>query len=197
MDTHGCSTGVLYTYFGNYHTITANFLSFNHICGAAGRWGGLKQPPAGFRDAPTQEDKAAPLARLQTVVSNTSPGLKVSQSSSLQGDNFLFARFFHTATAALKLYTWTLNILLVQPFWHVKKATVEKHRKYHTQHFSFCLISFLAIASYRPISYQNRSTSPISCTSSFSHLKTNQTGPVYIQSLFCSSGFYWTFHSTT
>lgn len=78
MDTNGCSTGFSPRCFGKYHTITSCFLSSNHTPGAAGRWGGLNQPPEGFRDAPTQENQATPLARLQTAVSNTSRGLKAN-----------------------------------------------------------------------------------------------------------------------
>lgn len=77
MDTNGCSPGFPLTCFGKNASISFYFLSTNHIPEVAGRWAGLNQPPTGFRDAPTQENQAAPLARLQTPVSNTSSGLKL------------------------------------------------------------------------------------------------------------------------
>lgn len=76
MDTNGCSTGFSLSCFGKKHTITSCFLCSNHIPSPVGRWGGLNQPPAGFRDAPTQENQATALARLQTAAANTGPGLK-------------------------------------------------------------------------------------------------------------------------
>lgn len=96
LDTNGCSTGCSLRCFGKNHTITYCFLSSNHIPGAAGRWGGLNRPPAGFRDAPTQENQATPLARLQTPVSNTNPGLKANcllLQQRARGCHFLFTNF--------------------------------------------------------------------------------------------------------
>lgn len=115
MDTNGCSTGFSPRCFGKYHTITSCFLSSNHTPGAAGRWGGLNQPPAGFRDAPTQENQATPLARLQTAVSNTSPGLKANclplwqRAKGLSSFFFIYKTFSHTATAAQTADLWVLK----------------------------------------------------------------------------------------
>lgn len=75
----------------------------------------MNQPPAGFRDAPTQENQATPLARLQTAVANTSPGLKANcllLKQRARGCHFLFARlFFHIATAVQTADLWVLKIL--------------------------------------------------------------------------------------
>lgn len=68
----------------------------------------MNQPPAGFRDAPTQENQATPLARVQTAVSNTSPGLKANcflLERRARGSPFFFFFFYsktfcHIATAA-------------------------------------------------------------------------------------------------
>lgn len=92
MDTDGCSAGFPPRSFGENITVTSRF----HIPGAAGRWGGLNQPPAGFRDAPTQENQVTPLARLQTVVYSTRPGLRANYLPLQQGASlfFLFTRPF-------------------------------------------------------------------------------------------------------
>lgn len=73
----------------------------------------MNQPPAGFRDAPTQENQATPLARVQTAVSNTSAGLKANCFLLEQRARGGVAIFFfnsktvcHIATAAQTADLW-------------------------------------------------------------------------------------------
>lgn len=57
----------------------------------------MSRPPAGFRDAPTQENQAAPLARVQTAGSDTSPGLKTNSfllEQRARGRHFFYYFFF-------------------------------------------------------------------------------------------------------
>lgn len=51
----------------------------------------MNWPPAGFRDAPTQENQATTLARTQTAASNASPGLKKSHNTTAESEGiFIF-----------------------------------------------------------------------------------------------------------
>lgn len=200
FDTNGCSTGCSLRCFGKNHTITRCFLSSNHIPGAAGRWGGLNRPPAGFRDAPTQENQATPLARLQTPVSNTNPRLKADSlllQQRARGRRFLLTRLFVTLLRMHRLLTFgwisthaCTDLATNCPFpilglflsgiiggRYKAKSDYNPRHLFFQVSLSLSLISFLVFAvfpSWNSISYQNRSTSANSCTSLHCHLSTNQ-----------------------
>lgn len=169
MDTNGCSAGFSPRCFGKNHSISSCFLSSKHIPGAAGRWGGLNQPPAGFRDAPTQKNQATPLARLQTGVSNTVPGLKAKSFPSctkskgvvilyLQG---LFPNIATAAQNASPLVLRTLNLSEsdkpISDFWcwtalfPSRKPQIKEekaHSDFHPRHYSFKLFHLFLSASF-------------------------------------------------
>lgn len=189
-DTNGWSTGFSRNHFGRCYHLPSCLLSSSHIYSAACRWGGLNQPLVGSRDAPTQENQTTPLARLQTAVSNASPGPKACW-----GNTFLICKTF---LRVLQL-PWPLNSQCsklqrehshrvdlaqnklvtdvkdpVHTFSKLKKTQRSNTALFFSSFFpafslSFKLIWFLTAC------YPNSSTSPPS------HSDTDQIGPFHIR----------------
>lgn len=154
-DTNGWSTGFSPSCFGKCYPLTNCLLSCDHIYSAACRCGGLNRPPAGSRDAPTQENQATPLARLQTAVSNTSPGLKASRGWCI----------FLNLKPVLGSFPWPENILLVWTslllMWRTRLLKNTKQWHFHpVLYFSFTLF-FLSLITFLTACYPNSSASAL------------------------------------
>jgi len=193
-------------YFGKNHTTTSCSLPSNNIRGAAGRWGGLNRPLAGFGDVSTQENQTTALACVQTAVSNTIPGLKPFFLLWEKGFAIfsICKTFSQTALRSYLVCCW-LNILLnisLQTWLQTNQAPIsdsdsnpnqgEEGKQHQVRISSQLSSSFYLFLLYLFLSVAFAS-SPMSPshlpeqvylrlhTSPYPHLKTNQARSVHIR----------------